>query len=309
VISALKALIVVAALVWVGWMVFVAVDDMRSGDLELHIHAHWLAVSGLLVLAAWVLLIRTWLYIVTGLSGKHIPVLTGARIWFISQLSQLLPLRIWGIIQMGAMSVEQGINPVAAGAASIINVAVNLATGMAVAVIAGRPILEARFGDFAWLSWVLTAAALAGILLLPVLVPWAFRIARSRLKVDAPDRPLPARVIFVAAAANVVSWFLMGAALLCLRRGVLDESATSVVQHTTVYTTSYIVGYLALVVPAGIGFREAALTQAMVVMGMASASQANALSVVSRLWLLIIQVLPALIFLAYRRPRADEKTR
>jgi hypothetical protein len=40
----------------------------------------------------------------------------------------------------------------------------------------------------------------------------------------------------------------------------------------------------------------------MVAAGMATPAQAGAVAVVSRLWQLIIIILPALIFLAYRRP-------
>ena len=66
--------------------------------------------------------------------------------------------------------------------------------------------------------------------------------------------------------------------------------------------TSYVVGYLAIIVPGGLGVRESALMKAMVTAGMANPAQAAAVSVVSRLWQLIILIVPALIFLAYRRP-------
>jgi len=69
-----------------------------------------------------------------------------------------------------------------------------------------------------------------------------------------------------------------------------------------VNATSYVVGYLVLIVPAGLGFREEALKSVMIAAGMANPAQAGAVAVVSRLWLLIIMILPALIFLAYRRP-------
>lgn len=311
-IRALKALILIAALIWVGKKVVDAIRAVHSGDLALQIRPAWLGLSALVILATYCLLIWSWLYIVRGLSGKSIPLLSGARIWFISNLGTLLPGRIWGIIQMGAMSAEQGINPVAAGAASIINAAVNIATGMAVGVIAGLPaiVLRNRFGaEWTWIAWALTGAAILGVVLLPIIVPWAFRVAHDRFGANVPTEDVPPRIIAVSVAANVVSWFLYGAAFLCLRRGVLDVTASSLIQHTAAFATSYVVGYMFIIVPGGMGVREETLTQAMVAAGMATPVQANAISVVSRLWLLIIQVLPALIFLAYRRPRADEKDR
>ena len=302
---ALKALIVVAALAWVGKMVVDSVGDIRSGSLVLHLRPEWLALSALAVLATFAVLIWSWLYVLEGLSGKSISFFAGARIWFVSGLGTLLPGRVWGIVQMSAMSVEAGINPVASAAAAIINAAVNIATGMAVGVIAGAPILAVYFGDRAWLSWVLAAIAIVGVIALPVLVPWAFRRAR-RFGLKVPEVDMPKRVIAMSAFANVVSWFTYGTAFLFLNRGVVDVGASSIMQHTAVFATSYVVGYLAIPVPAGVGVREKSLTGVMVAAGLATPAAARAISLVSRLWLLIILVLPALIFLAYRRP-SNEK--
>lgn len=290
-------------------MVVDSVDAVRSGKLALSLRPEWLALSAALVLAAYAVLIASWLYIVTGLSGDRIAFLTGARIWFISNLGTLLPGRIWGILQMGAMSAEQGINPVAAGAASVINAGVNIITGMAVGVIAGTTIFTTYLGPDAWIAWALTALGILGLLLLPAIVPMAFRFARRHFKASVPDDPVPGRIIAVSAAANVLAWFLYGAAFLCLSRGTVDPGAPSIVQHTAAYATSYVIGYVVFFVPAGIGAREEVLERVMQIAGLATSAEAVAIALISRLWFLIILVLPALIFLAYRRPRADEKDR
>jgi hypothetical protein len=177
-VSVLKTLILIVALAWVGKMVVDSVEAIRSGDLVLHARPGWLALSGLCIFATYCMLIWAWLYIVTGLSGQRIRYLAGARIWFIANLGQFIPGKVWGIIQMAAMSVEAGINPVAASTASIVNTVVNIATGAAVGVITGAPIIAAYYGDQAGWAWVLAAAGVAGIVALPVLIPWAFRVGR-----------------------------------------------------------------------------------------------------------------------------------
>jgi uncharacterized membrane protein YbhN (UPF0104 family) len=59
---------------------------------------------------------------------------------------------------------------------------------------------------------------------------------------------------------------------------------------------------LVLIVPGGLGVREGVLQRVMVTAGMADPAQAVAVSLISRLWQLIIMITPALIFFAYRRP-------
>ena len=301
-VGALKALILIAALIWVGKMVVDSVNAVQRGDLALTVRPGWLILSGVIVFANYCLLIASWLYILAGLSGSRIPFLVGARIWFVSQLSQLLPGRVWGIIQMGAMSAEQGINPVAAGAASIIATVVNIACGLAVGAIAGSGILASALGRDAWLAWALAAAAVIGILMLPLIVPWTFAFAKRRFDVSVPEAGMHARLIAVAAIANLASWILYGAAFLCLTRGMLDLPSHSLVQHTAAYASSYVIGYLAIIVPGGLAVREQTLETVLTAAGMANPAQATAAAIVSRIWLLIILVLPALIFLAYRRP-------
>jgi glycosyltransferase 2 family protein len=289
-------------------MVVDSVEAIQRGDLTLHMRVEWLALSAAAVLAAYGVLIWSWLYLLAGLSGQSVPFLTGARIWFVSNLGVWVPGKIWGIVQMSAMSVEQGINPVAASAASIINTAVHIACGMAVGVITATGIAALYLGGAAR-AWALAGLAMLGILLLPWLIPWAFRFARRRFNASVPDERTPPRLIVVSVIANVAAFILYGAALLCLNKGLVDPDAASLVQHTAAYATSYVIGYMVLFAPGGIGFRERSLQAVLLAGGMATPMQATALSLISRLWLLIIQVLPALIFLAYRRPRVDEKDR
>jgi hypothetical protein len=307
-VRAIKALFLIAGLIWIGKLVADSVEAVQRGDLVLHVRPGWLALSGVLVLSGYAILIRAWLYILEGLSGQRLRFLDGAAIWFISNLGSMLPGRVWGILQMGAMSAERGINPIAAGAASVINATVNIASGMAVGVIAGTGIFAAYLGD-ASLAWMVTALAIAGVLLLPAIVPVAFRFASRRFGAAVPQESPPRRLIAVSAMANVVAWFLYGAAFLCLVRGVVNPDATSVIEHTAVNATSYVIGYMAIFSPAGLVVREETMQQVLLIAGMATPAQATAISVISRLWLLIIQVLPALIFLAYRRPPADQKDR
>jgi hypothetical protein len=304
-VRVLKTLILVAALIWVVVKTVASVRAIQRGELSLHVDARWLALSAVVYLSTNALLIWSWLYLVRGLAGRSIRFLHGARIWFVSNLGTLIPGKVWSIVQMGAMSVDEGINPVAAAAASVINTAINISTGMAIGIITGASIVASYLGPQAWLGWALAAVAMVGVLALPVLVPWGLNLLR-RFGMAVPSATAPPRTIAVAALANVASWFMYGAAFLCLNRGLVDSAAHSVMQHTAAYTTSYVIGYLFLIAPGGFGPREVSLNKILVSAGMSTPAQATALTLVSRLWTLTLMIVPALIFLAYRRPRHEK---
>ena len=266
-----------------------------------------MVASAAVVFATFLVLIQAWRYIVTAIGNRRLSFVPAARIWFVSNLSIYIPAGPgWQIVQMGVLSTEQGIGAVPATTAAVINAAINIACGTAVAVTGGAPLLASLLPGYAWLGWSAAIVAALGICALPVLLPTVFRIARDRFHRDVPLATPPARVILIAAAANVVAWFLYGVALKFLSAGLFGVDPGSVWEYTTAFAAAYVVGYLAFIFPGGIGVRELTLSAVLVAAGLAARSQASVLVVGSRLILIVVQVIPALLFLAYRRrPRHE----
>jgi glycosyltransferase 2 family protein len=300
--------LLVVGLIFIAFALYKAVGDARNNRLDLQLSPFWIAASGAVTLAAILVLILAWRYLLIALSGQSLPFVAAARIWFISNLSVYIPAGPgWQIVQMGVLSSEQGTGAVPAGAAAIINAAINIATGMAVAAVAGTSLLSSYLGGHAWMGWSLTVLAIAGILALPVLLPVVFRIARDRFHRDIPlGTPAP-RVILIAAAANVLAWILYGLALQYLFVGIIGATGGNIWQFTAIFAIAYVVGYLVFIVPGGLGPREVTLAGVLLSAGLATTSQGRLIAVASRVALIVVQVLPALLFLAYRRRPPNEK--
>ena len=276
--------------------------------MAIHFRAAWIATAAALVLAGYLILVRTWMYLVATLSGAHVPFVAAARIWFVSNLAAYIPAGPgWQLVQMGVMSREHGVGALPAGTAGLINAAVNLACGMAVAVIAGAPVLATYLDGYAWIMWPAATAALLALIALPWILPPIFSFAHRRLRHSIPMIHPPARVILVAVAANLVVWLLYGASLYCLANGVIDTSAGGVLQYSAAYSGAYVVAYLIFIIPGGLGLRENALQRLLVAGAVMGWPQGGLVAVMYRLLTVLTQVLPALLFLAYRRRRPDEK--
>jgi uncharacterized membrane protein YbhN (UPF0104 family) len=79
--------------------------------------------------------------------------------------------------------------------------------------------------------------------------------------------------------------------------------------YVAVYASSYVIGYLALALPGGIGVREGAQTKMLTILGVATLGQAATIAVTSRLWLTVLEIVPALVFLARgNRSRSEAMT-
>lgn len=112
--------------------------------------------------------------------------------------------------------------------------------------------------------------------------------------------------IWLTAGGNVVAWLMYGVAFQLFAAGVIGGVAAGAAPaYIAVYSGSYVIGYLVLFTPGGLGVREATMAGMLVAFGLVTMPQAWLLAFASRLWLLAVEVLPGIIFLAHgwlRRP-------
>jgi uncharacterized membrane protein YbhN (UPF0104 family) len=113
-----------------------------------------------------------------------------------------------------------------------------------------------------------------------------------------PLRAVPPSKLAMAFAANLLAWSAYGVSLLCLARGLLPGVALSLPQAIGVFTCSYLVGFLALFAPGGLGPRESVFL--LMLAGDIGLKPAAALALASRLLLTGTEVLPAVPLLLRR---------
>jgi hypothetical protein len=96
----------------------------------------------------------------------------------------------------------------------------------------------------------------------------------------------------------LIAWGMYGVAFKVFVAGVMGTASGSTTAYIAIYASAYVIGYLALALPAGIGVREGVQINALTLLGLANLGQAGIIAVSSRLWLTVLEVLPALFFLA-----------
>ena len=266
-----------------------------------------IALSGVVFLCAHSILVQTWRSML-GCWDATLPFWSAARVWSVSNLGRYLPGKIWQIGAMGAMSRELGVSPIAASGTAILGTLVNVLAGFVVALLGGRALLEQSSqgrGAIAVLIVVLaTVLLVAAPMLLPRVAPLIGRIARRPV-----EATLPARAVAYALIGNVLAWLLYGAAFQLFVRGLLGETAGGYAEYLAAYTISYLLGYLALFAPAGLGVREVAMVTVLTAAGLASAPQAALVALTSRVWLTLLEVVPGFVFWAHNALRRRPQTR
>ena len=267
----------------------------------------WVAVSGAVFLTTYAVLVETWREILRAW-GSKLRFVRAARIWAISNLGRYIPGKLWQIGAMGVMAQKEGVSGVAASGSAILNVVVNLIAGFGVVAVLGWPLLHLEAIGGLRTSALFLLASLATLIAMPLLLPIVLRMLSRIIGRDLVIGAMPRAAVVIALTGNIIAWLLYGVAFALFARGVLGTSEGPLTGYIAVYALSYIVGYLVLFAPAGVGFREAAMIALLPAARLADPAQAAILAVTSRLWLTALEIAPGALFLGLdglrRRPRA-----
>lgn len=293
---ALVALVIAFAVRYLRGQWMQASDD----GVRFEFNAGWLGLASLLTLATFCLLIETWRRVLVHL-GSTVPFELAARIWFVSNLGKYVPGRIWQVATMAVMAGERGVPVATVGASAVLMAIASVATGFAVVLVTSAGTVQQLAGGVAGV-----VVATVGLFLLLVGAPWiashwnrvARRFPRAQLSVA-----IPPAAIAVAIAGCAISWLLYGLAFMLFVWALIGQVGAPYSAFVTANAASYLVGYLAIIAPAGIGFREVVLASILVPLRIATAPQAAVITIASRIWLTVLEILPSLVALIQTRGR------
>lgn len=305
-----------SALRYGSWILAAAVvvivgRELGKGLIELRSHPlprapKWelVLLSGAVFLTGHAVLVQTWRSMLACWDAR-LPFWSAARIWSVSNLARYLPGKVWNIGAMGAMSRSLGVSPVAASGSAILSTLVNLLAGFVVAVISGRALLEQSSNGRGTIAIIIVVLASLMLLLAPMLMPRLAPIV-GRLIGRPVAATLPARAVVYALVGNVMAWLLYGAAFQLFVYGLLGTLAGGYAEYLAAYTISYILGYLAIFAPAGLGVREGAMVTVLTFAALTTAPEAALVALTSRVWLTLLEVVPGFVFWTHaavnRRP-------
>ena len=276
-----------------------------------------LLASCAVVLVTYALLIETWRRVL-GLWRAPVPFGEAVRVWSVSNLGKYVPGKVWQISAMTVMLRRHGVSTAAAGGAAVVVTIGNVVAGFALVLLLGSGSLGAALGPGASrAAFVSTIAGAAALVAAPFVATraaaWAGALQRRVRRGTAPGdgRPVaqpapdvPRLAPLVALVGCALAWLAYGVAFQLFARAVLDRPVAGVLRWTVAYTLSYLLGYLALFTPGGLGVRELALVAVLRALDLASPPEAALLTVASRLWLTVLELVPGLAFLALGRQSA-----
>jgi glycosyltransferase 2 family protein len=264
-------------------------DELRALDLSAW-HLRWglVAASCMALLLGFLTTGWLWGRIVEGLGGPSLPPAVAVRLFMIANLGRYVPGKVWQIAGLAALAKSRGVPATTAAAAAILGQGIALASATFVGLGAVWTL-----ADGAGWRWAVPAALATGIvvgLLPPVFDALAdvwFRLART----PRPERLRPSRAIEWL-VVGLVSWVVYATAFWMLVESLGLQAAY--LPTASAFAAAYVLGYVMVFAPAGIGVREGFLVALL--SPQLGAGAAGAVAIIARLWTTLIEVLPAAAF-------------
>jgi len=272
---------------------------VRSTPFTWRVQPLLLVLSVLVVWAMYALLVATWRLLVERWGGR-LTMREAASIWTVSSLGKYVPGKVWAIAGMAVLARRVGVPPWIATGAAVLNQVLAIGAGAVVVAITGTSLLEGRFPWIRTAMWIVLGLVVVGVLVLSSTD--MVRRVLTAAGVEAGDTAgPPLGALLTAAVANVMAWSGYGVALWLLARG-LTEVPLPLGLAIGAFAASYLIGFLALIAPAGLGVREGVFI--LMLDHAVGTPAAVALAVASRLLLTVTELGAAVPFLLSPRERS-----
>jgi hypothetical protein len=261
-----------------------------------------LVAASALVLGAFVLMVVTWSASLRWWNAG-VSFLAALRMWSLSNLARFIPGAVWQFAGLAALAADEGISPLAATGAVLLQQLMLLATGIVVAVMMAPGWVQPIAGGLPPVVTAIIAiiALTAVAFVIPLAMP-AIGRALGRLVKREFTWPQPSSGSFAGyTAALVIPWLIYAAAFWLFARAVIGESAPGLAVAGGAFVASYVAGIVAVFAPAGIAVREAALVAMLA--PVLDGRVALALALGSRLWMIALEILLAAAVIGLYRAR------
>ena len=235
--------------------------------------------------------------------GVERPILTTLRSYFVGQLGKYVPGGIWPVVGRAEMARRDGVGGVAAYGSTVLSMVLTYLAAILTAL--GAFLAQASDDSSAWWWPILGLLPLGVFALHPFFMGRGLAILQrvTRRELDLPLPSWGTSVLLLL--RHVPAWLGIGGAT-WLVAYTLDSGVPDFRNLLFATSLSWVVGFIAIGVPGGIGVREAIFLATAT--SLSSAGVAAAVTVLARILFLGVDLSGALIATLVGRRHSDDAT-
>ncbi len=213
-----------------------------------------LSVSLILVIANFIFLVWIWKKLILRM-GYFLKLKKAFKIFFYSTMGKYVPGKVWAILGAVYLCEKEGIPPKASGTAAVLFQALNMIAGLLLVLLVSGTKFLGGVPKILYLPLVLILV----ILIYPPLMEKVLNILLKLLKREPVRINLSFRHNLGFTFLFLLSWFVYGVAFNVFIRSLTPYSWDLVPFMASAFVFSYVIGFLSVFVPGGLGVREGIL--------------------------------------------------
>ena len=234
-------------------------------------------------------------------SGYRVRIAAAASIFFVGQLGKYIPGGVWSIAAQAELGRAHGLQRTGSAVAALASMLVSMVTAALVGIVA---VLLGSSTGFATFWWLIPVIVVGLVCLTPPVLGRLIAIAFRVLRRPPQDTTLTWSGTVMSLVWSLVMWVAYGVQASVVLRAFGADSPALFPVAVGAYAVAWLVGFLVVIAPAGIGPREGILV--LLLGSVAGGSAPLALAVISRVFMTIGDVVLAGVgaVLAARHRRA-----
>jgi glycosyltransferase 2 family protein len=233
--------------------------------------------------------------------------------YVISFLPRYIPGTVWGYLSRGEwLWKEKGVNRAITNFSSILEVAIIILTNLLLYEVAQRPFkgYSLQFGSE--ILSIIGVAMLVWVIFHFFIQKWGYLPLFNRWLPGLKEWKFSLVDWMAAFISYIAMWLSYGASLWLILRAISPQavswSFSSWIQITGYFNLSWLVGFLILFVPAGLGVREAILANLLALNLGINQGIANELTIFFRLVIILSEFILAGLIIGVRITKIGQKT-
>ncbi|MDQ1484473.1 MAG: glycosyltransferase 2 family protein, partial [Actinomycetota bacterium] len=188
--------------------------------------------------------------------GSKLPIPVAMRIFFLGQLGKYLPGSVWTVVAQADLGRDYKVPPRRSVAVSVVTMGISLAAALMIAAFT----LPFSSPDAVQHNlWVLLLLPLLVVALMPSSVDRLTHLLLKVLRREPPDHEFTWQGVLRALAWLVSGWVLIGLEIYVLMVALHAPSGRALPLALGGAALAFSLGFVAILVPAGVGVREVVL--------------------------------------------------
>ncbi|MGN7224189.1 lysylphosphatidylglycerol synthase transmembrane domain-containing protein [Curtobacterium flaccumfaciens] len=285
VLTVVKWVAAVVALAFLVWSIARQWDAIARDFARLDAGTIVLGVAATIV--ALVANMLSWRAMMSA-SGFRVRLAAASSIFFVGQLGKYIPGGVWSIAAQAELGRAHGLQRTGSAVAALASMLVSMVTAAVVGIVA---VLLASSTGFATFWWLIPLIVVGLVCLTPPVLGRLIAVAFRVLRRPAQDTTLTWTGTVMSLVWSLVMWLAYGVQATLVLRVFGADSPTLFPVAVGAYAVAWLVGFVVVIAPAGIGPREGILV--LLLGSVAGGSAPLALAVISRVFMTIGDVVLA----------------